>query len=69
MALWDRITSRGHVEDRRGISHLQVATSTDGITNWHINEWQTLVPNTFYPEETWGIEDARVTYLEVYETW
>ncbi|MFQ5675457.1 MAG: glycosidase [bacterium] len=53
------------VEDRRGISHLTVAKSKDGISNWHIDEKPTFQPDPEnYPEEIWGIEDPRITYVE-----
>ena len=53
------------VEDRRGMSHLTVARSKDGITNWKIDPKPTLLPYPeHYPEEIWGIEDPRITYLE-----
>lgn len=53
------------VEDLRGISHLTVARSKDGITNWQIDSKPTLMPDPLnYPEEIWGIEDPRITYLE-----
>ncbi|MFQ5865112.1 MAG: glycosidase [bacterium] len=53
------------VEDMRGISHLTVARSRDGLTNWQIDPQPTLMPDPDnYPEEIWGIEDPRITYLE-----
>jgi len=53
------------VEDRRGISHLTVARSRDGITNWRIDPQPTLRPDPeHYPEEVWGIEDPRITWIE-----
>ncbi len=53
------------VEDRRGISHLTVARSEDGIRNWKIDPEPTLLPNPIdFPEELWGIEDPRITFLE-----
>ncbi len=53
------------VEDRRGISHLTVARSRDGITNWQIDPQPTLRPDPeHYPEEVWGIEDPRITWIE-----
>jgi predicted GH43/DUF377 family glycosyl hydrolase len=53
------------VEDRRGISHLTVARSQDGITNWQIDPQPTLRPDPErYPEEVWGIEDPRITWIE-----
>ncbi|PHZ85778.1 glycosidase [Paremcibacter congregatus] len=52
------------VEDRSGLSHLCAARSKDGISNWVIDKKPTLLPSpTEYPEETWGIEDPRITYL------
>ena len=52
------------VEDRRGISHLCAARSANGIDGWHIDPEPTLVANPReYPEEIWGIEDPRITYV------
>ncbi|MFN2511913.1 MAG: glycosidase [Pyrinomonadaceae bacterium] len=52
------------VEDRTGISHLTVARSQDGITNWQIDPQPTFAPDPAnYPEEEWGVEDARIVYL------
>lgn len=52
------------VEDRRGISHLCVARSANGIDGWRIDQKPTLVANPReYPEEVWGIEDPRITYV------
>ena len=52
------------VEDRRGISHLCAARSTNGIDGWRIDPEPTLVANPReYPEEIWGIEDPRITYV------
>ncbi|MFQ5739892.1 MAG: glycosidase [Acidobacteriota bacterium] len=52
------------VEDRRGISHLTAARSSDGISNWLIDSQPTLMPDSEeHPEEMWGVEDPRVVYL------
>jgi predicted GH43/DUF377 family glycosyl hydrolase len=52
------------VEDRRGHSHLCAARSADGVTKWVIDEKPTLMPQPDkYPEELWGIEDPRITYV------
>jgi len=52
------------VEDRRGISHLCAARSANGVDGWQIDAVPTLMPNPEeYPEELWGIEDPRVTYV------
>ncbi len=52
------------VEDRRGLSHLSAARSVNGINEWQIDREPTLLPNPEkYPEELWGIEDPRITYV------
>src|SRR6202048_1561705 len=52
------------VEDRRGLSHLCAARSVNGVDGWQIDREPTLVPNPEeYPEEVWGIEDPRITYV------
>ncbi|OQA87764.1 MAG: Beta-1,4-mannooligosaccharide phosphorylase [bacterium ADurb.Bin236] len=58
------------VEDKRGISHLTAARSCDGIHNWRIDPEPTLPPSPdTHPEEIWGIEDPRLTYLEEKDVW
>jgi predicted GH43/DUF377 family glycosyl hydrolase len=58
------------VEDRRGISHLTVARSKDGISKWYIDNQPTFIhsPET-HPEEIWGIEDPRITYMKDQKKW
>ena len=52
------------VEDRRGLSHLCAARSANGIDEWRIDPQPTLMANPReYPEEIWGIEDPRITYV------
>lgn len=52
------------VEDRRGISHLSAARSANGIDNWTIDPQPTFAPQAEeWPEEIWGVEDPRITYL------
>jgi predicted GH43/DUF377 family glycosyl hydrolase len=52
------------VEDRRGHSHLCAARSPNGVDNWAIDPQPTLRPDIHnYPEELWGIEDPRITFL------
>src|SRR5213596_3335840 len=52
------------VEDRRGHSHLCVARSANGVDSWQIDSQSTLIPDPeHFPEELWGIEDPRITYL------
>jgi predicted GH43/DUF377 family glycosyl hydrolase len=58
------------VEDRRGHSHLTVARSNDGVSNWRIDPQPSFVPDPEnYSEEAWGIEDARLTWVEDREAW
>lgn len=60
---WTILLAR--VEDMRGISHLTVLRSKDGITNWISDEKPTFLPDPeHHPEELWGIEDPRITWLE-----
>jgi predicted GH43/DUF377 family glycosyl hydrolase len=52
------------VEDRRGLSHLCAARSANGVDGWRIDSQPTLMTNPReYPEEIWGIEDPRITYV------
>ncbi len=52
------------VEERSGLSHFCAARSRDGISNWQIDPAPTLKPDPQnYPEELWGIEDPRITYV------
>ena len=53
------------VEDRTGLSHLCAARSANGIDGWVIDEQPTMRPEPEqYPEELWGIEDPRITFVE-----
>jgi predicted GH43/DUF377 family glycosyl hydrolase len=52
------------VEDRRGLSHLCAARSVNGVDSWQIDGEPTLMPSPAqYPEEIWGIEDPRITFV------
>jgi predicted GH43/DUF377 family glycosyl hydrolase len=52
------------VEDRRGHSHLCAARSANGMDNWKIDTQPTLMPDPeHFPEELWGIEDPRITFV------
>lgn len=52
------------VEDRRGISHLTVARSKDGRTNWVIDGKPLIADDPTDANSCWGVEDPRVTYVE-----
>jgi len=52
------------VEDRTGMSHLCAARSENGIDSWVIDTEPTFQADPDnYPEELWGVEDPRVTYI------
>ena len=57
------------VEDRRGISHLTVARSRDGVSNWVVDDTPLLSPDARHPEEEWGVEDPRVTRVDELDAW
>jgi predicted GH43/DUF377 family glycosyl hydrolase len=52
------------VEDRTGHSHLCAARSANGVDDWKIDPRPTLLADPeHFPEELWGIEDPRITYV------
>lgn len=58
------------VEDMRGISHFNTCRSKNGVTGWRTDPQPTLMPDRQgHPEENWGIEDPRVTWLEELGVW
>lgn len=59
------------VEDRSGLSHLSVARSANGYTDWRIESEPSFQMDATLYEEAWGIEDPRITrvgdeYMIVY---
>src|SRR6476620_4395804 len=58
------------VEDLRGISGLHVVRSQDGVSGWRLDTEQLLRSDVeHFPEEIWGCEDPRVTWLPEREEW
>lgn len=58
------------VEDCSGHSHLCVARSQDGVTDWKIDPHPTFAADPKnYPEELWGVEDPRVVWVEELESY
>lgn len=58
------------VEDLRGMSQLHVARSADGISGWRFDRQPLLSSRGDQdPEETWGCEDPRLTWLPEREEW
>lgn len=52
------------IEERTGKSHLCKAISENGIDSWIIDSKPTMVPDLEnFPEELWGIEDPRITFV------
>jgi len=52
------------VEELRGFSHLTCARSKDGLTDWVIDETPTMKADPGNKEERWGLEHARIVWLE-----
>jgi predicted GH43/DUF377 family glycosyl hydrolase len=58
------------IEDLRGISQLHVARSIGGVTGWRFDPEPLLRSDVDrYPEEIWGCEDPRLTFLPEREEW
>ena len=57
------------VEDLRGISHLAVARSANGIDDWTVDPEPLLAPAGGVESEQWGFEDARVVFVPELERW
>jgi len=52
------------VEDRQGFSHLTLAKSGDGKTNWQISSEPTLKSDRSIGEAVFGLEDPRIVWVE-----
>lgn len=52
------------VEDRRGISHLTVARSSNGVDEWAIELEPLLAPDERIASEQWGFEDPRAVWVD-----
>jgi predicted GH43/DUF377 family glycosyl hydrolase len=57
------------VEDRRGISHLTVARSHDGIRNWKIDTEPLITADPHDHASCWGVEDPRITRIDELDAW
>jgi predicted GH43/DUF377 family glycosyl hydrolase len=57
------------VEDLRGISHLSVARSSNGVDGWMVDPEPLLAPEAGVESEQWGFEDPRVVWLPELERW
>jgi predicted GH43/DUF377 family glycosyl hydrolase len=66
----DETVLLARVEDLRGISHLQVARSANGVSGWRFDPAPLLAPDpVHHPEEVWGCEDPRLTWLPERDEW
>jgi predicted GH43/DUF377 family glycosyl hydrolase len=66
----DRTLLLVRVEDRRGHSHLTVATSHDGVNDWQIDSKPSFAADPVnFSEEAWGVEDPRITWMEERNEW
>jgi predicted GH43/DUF377 family glycosyl hydrolase len=57
------------VEDRRGISHLGVARSADGLDGWSVDPQPLLAPSPEIEHEQWGFEDPRAVWAPELDRW
>jgi predicted GH43/DUF377 family glycosyl hydrolase len=57
------------VEDRRGLSHLTVARSRNGYSNWVVDEKPLIEADPSLEYEIWGVEDPRLTWVEELGVW
>ena len=60
----DEILLLVRVEDGQGYSHLTIAKSKNGKTNWQINSEPTLVAESDFGEAVFGLEDPRIVWLK-----
>ena len=67
--LGDEVVLLLRVESCSGRSHLTVARSADGVTNWRINDRALLHPEQGEPQESYGVEDGRITWLADLKAW
>ena len=60
----DQTVLLARVEDRRGISHLAVARSANGVDSWTIDPQPLLAPDDAVASELWGFEDPRIVWID-----
>jgi predicted GH43/DUF377 family glycosyl hydrolase len=57
------------VEDRKGISHLTVARSSNGVDGWSVSPTPLFAPDDTVPSEQWGFEDPRAVWVDELGCW
>jgi predicted GH43/DUF377 family glycosyl hydrolase len=65
----DETVILARVEDLRGLSHLAVARSPNGIDGWTVDEQPLLSPADGVESEKWGFEDPRVVFVPELDSW
>lgn len=60
----DEILLLVRAEDKQGYSHLTIAKSKDGKTNWQINSGPALAAEPEFGEAMFGLEDPRIVWIE-----
>ncbi len=60
----DEVLLLVRVEDKQGYSHLTIAKSKDGKTNWQISPEPALAAESEFSEAVFGLEDSRIVWLE-----
>jgi beta-1,4-mannooligosaccharide/beta-1,4-mannosyl-N-acetylglucosamine phosphorylase len=65
----DETVILARVEDRRGISHLTVARSANGLDGWSVDPEALLAPQDGLHDEQWGFEDPRIVRLDELDCW
>jgi len=60
----DEVLLLVRAEDRQGYSHLTLARSKDGKTNWQIDPEPTLKSDRSVGEAVFGLEDPRIVWIE-----
>lgn len=56
-------------EEHTGFSHLTRAVSVDGYSGWEIDASPTFTPHPDHPDEQWGVEDPRLTWIPEMDAW
>jgi len=67
--LGDEVLLLVRIESCSGRSHLTVARSRDGITDWKFERGALMHPEEGVPYEAFGVEDCRITWVEHMKRW
>jgi len=67
--LGDEVLLLLRVESCSGRSHLIVARSKDGITDWRVEDRALIHPAQGIPYEANGVEDCRITWMQDLDAW